>query len=167
MRETNNGSGKSVEVDPNSEEHYVIFDVDTNEYLVHWDEVTETTTCPSLDLWGDDAYDEFYTVAAEAVAVWDTPVGAMDVLVKVASELCERFPEELVNLIVKRVRTSVIRSVEVEDVGGVQTFGEDPEEWAVRALDTGDALGGIPEEDEPPPAPKPKKAKKKAKKSLR
>jgi hypothetical protein len=174
MRETNNPNGKSAEIDSfDNEEHYVIFDTDTNEYLTLWgDYEGAPERWQALDMWGDDAYEQFYSFDRDVLS--PSLDQAMDLLKTVAEELCDRFPDEQVNLIVKRIRLIVARSVEEESACEVQTFGEEPEAeprpWSSPpALDDEEEDDGwdvLRDEDAPPPAPKPKKAKK-AKKSTR
>ena len=171
MRTTNNKNGVSSMGESEYPPIYAVFDTDTGEYLVEWDDFEDgAETWAELDFSGDYAADELDRIGPGAQC--RTEAEANDLLKAVGEALCERFPDEQINLVVQRLQEVVTRSVQVEDWGQVQTFGEDeaaedeegeltpePRSWTLTQSEDED------EDDDwkpiaPPPTFKAKKAKK-------
>ena len=133
MRKTNNEENSSPK-DPNDDVYYVVYDTDTEEYLTDWDTDQDT---------GEVEFQQWQEVDFEVGEVlqdirkFDTAVlsysrkSADRLLLDVGAELCDRFPDEEINLQVRQLTVKIHRTVDIEDVGKVQTFGEDAEEEVV------------------------------------
>jgi len=186
MRTTNkritNNEENSSPSDPNDDVYYAVYDTDTDEYLTDWD-TNEDTGEVEFQQWQEMDFDDEDAVLGN-IRKFDTAVlmysrkNADKILLDVASNLCERFPDEQINLQVHKITVKIHRSATVEESGQVQTFGEDEaeeseeselidedEEWVsgVHATDGGrfGTRRYAPVEETAPKAKKEKKSPKK------
>ena len=131
MRKTNNEENSSLK-HPDDDVYYVVYDTDTCEYLTDWD-TDQDSGAVEFQQWQELNWDE----VLQDIRKFDTAVlsysrkNAERLLLDVAADLCDRFPTEVINLQVRQLTVKIHRTVEVEDVGKVQTFGEDAEEEVV------------------------------------
>jgi hypothetical protein len=178
MRTTNNQDNQK-NTQSNDKTWYVVLDTDTQEYLVEWDDWEGSAEVwAAMDLWDDGGVEEFSRFQPGALCT--SPEIAMDLLKSVGEALCERFPEEQINLMIQRVSLVTTCSIDVEDHGEVQTFGEEEEEeeregltpeprsWTVTQSDEDELVNddsGWGLQYHKPMKPKKSKDSKKAKKS--
>lgn len=185
MRTTNkritNNEDNSSPSDPNDDVYYAVYDTDTDEYLTDWD-TNEDTGEVEYQQWQEMDFEDDEAVLGN-IRKFDTAVlmysrkNADRILLDVAADLCERFPDEQINLQVHKITVKIHRSATVEESGQVQTFGEnedvsedelveEEEEWVsgVHAVDGGrfGTRRYTPVEEK---APKAKKVKKSTKRS--
>jgi len=184
-RTTNNEENISPS-DPNDDVYYAVYDTDTEEYLTDWDTDQDSGEV-EFQQWQEMNFDDEDAVLGN-IRKFDTTVlsysrkNADRLLLDVASNLCDRFPGEEINLQVLKITVKIRREAEVQEAGQVQTFGEDAEEEVVEEDELLDEeeewVSGVhatdggrfgtrrytPVEEK---APKAKKAKKVAKKTSR
>lgn len=178
MRTTNNSSVSNISDDNEDFTWYVVYDTDTQEYLVEWDDYEGgSETWAALDLFGPDGAEEFNRFQYGSMA--PTADAAKDLLLAAGEMLSERFPDEQINLVLQKVKVITARSLEVEDWGGIQTFGEDMDEedeeveelkperrrddWGYQDEEELEPEESAWEPLDPPEFPKPKKSKGSAK----
>lgn len=178
MRTTNNSSVSNISDDNEDFTWYVVYDTDTQEYLVEWDDYEGgSETWAALDLFGPDGAEEFSRFKYGSMA--PTATAAKDLLLAAGEMLSERFPDEQINLVLQKVKVITARSLEVEDWGGIQTFGEDMDEedeeveelkperrrddWGYQDEEELEPEESAWEPLDPPEFPKPKKSKGSAK----
>lgn len=130
-KRTTNNDGNSSPKDPNDDVYYAVYDTDTGEYLTDWDTDQDSGEV-QFQQWQEINFDGEEVLSD--IRKFDTAVlsysrkSAERLLVDVATNLCERFPDEQINLQVHELTVKIQRSVEVQEVGYVQTFGEDEAE---------------------------------------
>ena len=133
-RITNNEENISPS-DPNDDVYYAVYDIDTEEYLTDWDTDQDSGEV-QFQQWQEMNFDDEDAVLGN-IRKFDTAVlsysrkNADRLLLDVASNLCDRFPGEEINLQVLKITVKIRRSAEVQEAGQVQTFGEDAEEEVV------------------------------------
>lgn len=136
MRTTNkritNNEENSSPSDPNDDVYYAVYDTDTDEYLTDWDTDQDSGEV-QFQQWQEMNFDDEDAVLGN-IRKFDTAVlsysrkSAEKLLFDVAYNLCERFPDEQINLQVLKITVKILRSAEVQEAGQVQTFGEDEDE---------------------------------------
>jgi hypothetical protein len=145
MRTTNkritNNEENSSPSNPNDDVYYAVYDTDTDEYLTDWDTDQDSGEV-EYQQWQEMNFDDEDAVLGN-IRKFDTAVlsysrkSAEKLLFDVAYNLCERFPDEQINLQVLKITVKILRSAEVQEAGQVQTFGGedellDEEEWAAQ-----------------------------------
>jgi hypothetical protein len=138
-RITNNEDNSSPK-DPNDDVYYIVYDTDTEEYLTDWDTDQDSGEI-EYQQWQEMNFEDEDAVLGN-IRKFDTAVlsysrkSAEKLLIDVAADLCDRFPDEQINLQVHELTVKIHRTVHVDAVGQVQTFGgeveEDEEEWAAQ-----------------------------------
>jgi hypothetical protein len=136
MRTTNkritNNEENSSPSDPNDDVYYAVYDTDTEEYLTDWDTDQDSGEV-EYQQWQEMNFDDEDAVLGN-IRKFDTAVltysrkSAEKLLFDVAHNLCERFPDEQINLQVLKITVKILRSAEVQEAGQVQTFGGEVEE---------------------------------------
>jgi hypothetical protein len=145
-RITNNEDNSSPK-DPNDDVYYIVYDTDTEEYLTDWDTDQDSGEI-EYQQWQEMNFEDEDAVLGN-IRKFDTAVlsysrkSADKLLIDVAADLCDRFPDERINLQVHELTVKIHRTVDVEAVGQVQTFGDEDEDELV-------------DEDEDPPAARPR-----------
>ena len=154
-RITNNEENSSPS-DPNDDVYYVVYDTDTCEYLTDWDTDQDSGEI-EFQQWQELNWDE----VLQDIRKFDTAVlsysrkSAERLLLDVAADLCERFPDEQINLQVLKITVKILRSAEVQEAGQVQTFGGEVAEDELLDEEEEDE-DELVDEDEDPPAARPR-----------